>query len=147
MTRRGPAGRRAARRGVGIERDGDGRRCGCEPRGGRRPAVPVRVAGQLTVNGTGALLGAYLGGQGIAQLLAVYAHGLITDGRLVHVLPEWADEAFPLYAYHHPPRATSARVRVFLDYLSQLFGLATSGSQMTAGMTLDGSLGRGPGAP
>lgn len=84
--------------------------------------VPVRVTGQLTVNGTGALLGACLGGQGFAQLLEVYARDHVADGRLVQVLPEWADETFPLYAYHHAARVTSARVRVFLDFLAKLFG-------------------------
>ena len=90
-------------------------------RGGE--AVPVKVTGQLAVNGTGALLGACLGGQGVAQLLKVYARDFIADGRLVQLLPDWAEETFPLYAYHHPARVTSARVRVFLDYLDELFGL------------------------
>lgn len=57
-----------------------------------REVVPVRMAGQLTVNGTSALLGACLGGQGLAQLLEVYARDYVADGRLVQVLPEWADE-------------------------------------------------------
>ena len=92
--------------------------------GGEAEVVPVRVTGQLTVNGTGGLLGACLGGQGLAQLLEVYARDYLADGRLVHVLPDWADETFPLYAYHHAARVTSARVRVFLDYIADLLGRA-----------------------
>jgi DNA-binding transcriptional LysR family regulator len=90
--------------------------------------VPVRVAGQLTVNGTGGLLGACLGGQGLAQLLEVYARDYLADGRLVQVLPEWADETFPLYAYHHAARVTSARVRAFLDYVAALLGRGRPGA-------------------
>jgi DNA-binding transcriptional LysR family regulator len=87
-----------------------------------REVVPVRVSGRLTVNGTGALLAACLGGQGLAQLLEVYARDFLADGRLVQVLPDWADETFPLYAYHHAARVTSATVRVFLDYVAELVG-------------------------
>lgn len=87
-----------------------------------REVVPVRVAGRLTVNGTGALLAACLGGQGLAQLLEVYARAFLADGRLVQVLPDWADETFPLYAYHHAARVTSPRVRAFLDHIAELVG-------------------------
>lgn len=63
--------------------------------------VPFDAAGRLMVNDTGMLLGACLGGAGIAQLLELYARDILADGRLVLLLPEWADETFPLYAYHH----------------------------------------------
>ncbi|EYF08721.1 LysR family transcriptional regulator [Chondromyces apiculatus] len=85
-----------------------------------KKAVPVKVSGQLMVNDTGALLGACLGGQGFAQLLDVYARQFIEAGSLVQVLPEWADEMFPLYAYHHSPKLMSAKVRAFLDYVVSL---------------------------
>jgi hypothetical protein len=46
------------------------------------------------VNDTGGLLGACLGGGGIAQLLEIYARPLIEAGTLVQLLPDWADETF-----------------------------------------------------
>ncbi|ABO55557.1 LysR family transcriptional regulator [Burkholderia vietnamiensis] len=82
--------------------------------------VPVDAAGRLTVNDTGGLLGACLGGVGIAQLLELYARDVLADGRLVQLLPEWADETFPLYAYHHASNLVSAKVRVFLDFVREL---------------------------
>jgi len=33
------------------------------------------------------------------------------------VLPEWTDEVYPLYAYHHPAPLISAKVRAFLDFV------------------------------
>ncbi len=82
-----------------------------------KKVVAVNASGQLSVNEVGPLLGACLGGQGIAQLLDLYTRDLIAEGRLVHVLPDWADETYPLYAYHHAARLQSAKVRAFLDFV------------------------------
>ena len=82
--------------------------------------MPFDAAGRLMVNDTGMLLGACLGGAGIAQLLELYARDILADGRLVLLLPAWADETFPLYAYHHASNLVSAKVRVFLDFVRAL---------------------------
>jgi DNA-binding transcriptional LysR family regulator len=72
------------------------------------------------VNEVGSLLAACLGGQGIAQVLELYTRELLADGRLVRVLPEWADETYPLYAYHHSAQLMSAKVRAFLEFVVAL---------------------------
>jgi DNA-binding transcriptional LysR family regulator len=87
-------------------------------RGGE--VVPFRAAGRLMVNDTGALLGACLGGVGIAQLLELYTKGLLSEGRVIQLLPDWAEETFPLYAYHHASNLISAKVRSFLDFVRGL---------------------------
>ncbi|CAN7649221.1 LysR family transcriptional regulator [Rhizobium sp. LjRoot30] len=81
---------------------------------------PFAAMGRLMVNDTGSLLGACLGGGGIAQLLELYAKDFIAQQRLVEVLPDWSDETFPLYAYHHASQLVSAKVRVFLDFIQEL---------------------------
>lgn len=85
-----------------------------------KKVVAVNATGQLTVNATGPLLAACVGGQGIAQLLDLYSRELVADGRLVQVLPEWAEETYPLHAYHHSPQLMSAKVRAFLDFVVAL---------------------------
>ncbi|UQA63590.1 LysR family transcriptional regulator [Polyangium aurulentum] len=85
-----------------------------------KKVVPVNASGQLMVNGVGPLLAACLAGQGIAQLLELYTRELLADGRLVQVLPEWAEETYPLYAYHHSAQLMSAKVRAFLDFVVAL---------------------------
>jgi len=85
-----------------------------------KESVPLRASGQLMVNDTGLLLGACLGGQGIAQPLELYCRDLLADGRLIQLLPDWAEETFPLYVYHHAPARISAKVRAFLDYVLEL---------------------------
>lgn len=83
-------------------------------------AVPVNASGRLTVNDTAGLVGACLGGAGVAQLLSLYARDMIADGRLVQLLPDWAEETFPLYVYHNAMNTMSARMRAFLDFLTEI---------------------------
>jgi len=85
-----------------------------------KTTIPVNATGQLMVNASAPLLEACIGGQGIAQLIELYARAPLAEGRLVQVLPEWADETYPLYAYHHSSRFVSAKVRTFLDYVVAL---------------------------
>ncbi len=85
-----------------------------------KKVVPVNVSGQLMVNESGSLLAACLGGQGIAQVLELYTRDFLADGRLVQVLPEWAEETYPLYAYHHSAQLMSAKVRAFLEFVVAL---------------------------
>jgi DNA-binding transcriptional LysR family regulator len=82
-----------------------------------KKVVPVNASGPLMVNQLGSVLAACIASQGIAQLLEFHARPLFADGQLVQVLPEWADEVYPLYAYHHAAPLLSARVRAFLDFV------------------------------
>jgi DNA-binding transcriptional LysR family regulator len=85
-----------------------------------KKVVSVNVSGQLMVNEVGPLLAACLAGQGIAQVLELYTREFLADGRLVQVLPEWAEETYPLYAYHHSAQLMSAKVRAFLEFVVAL---------------------------
>ncbi|WP_425645330.1 LysR substrate-binding domain-containing protein [Agrobacterium leguminum] len=82
--------------------------------------VEIIPSGQMMVTDTGGLLAACLSGQGIAQPLEIYTRPLLDDGQLVQLLPDWADETFPLYVYHHAPKLMSAKVRAFLDFLDEM---------------------------
>jgi DNA-binding transcriptional LysR family regulator len=85
-----------------------------------KKTVPVNVSGQVMVNQGSALMAACLSGLGIAQLFEVYSRELLATGRLIQVLPEWAEETYPLYAYHHSGQLMSAKVRAFLDFVVAL---------------------------
>jgi DNA-binding transcriptional LysR family regulator len=85
-----------------------------------KKVVPVNASGQLMVNEVGPLLAACLAGQGIAQVLELYTRAHVAEGNLVQVLPEWAEETYPLYAYHHSAQLMSAKVRAFLEFVVAL---------------------------
>jgi len=82
--------------------------------------VPVKAAGQLMVNDAGALVAACVAGQGIAQILEPYTRAFISSGQLTQLLPDWADETYPLHAYYHSAQLMSAKVRAFLDFVLAL---------------------------
>ena len=82
-----------------------------------KKTVEISATGPLMVNHFGSMLAACLGGQGIAQLLDIHVREPIEDGRLVHLLPQWADETYPLFAYHHSAQLMSAKVRAFIDFV------------------------------
>ena len=84
----------------------------------RKKIVEVAVRGQLLVNEGGTLIAACLAGQGVSQLIEMYVREHIAAGRLVQLLPAWAEETYPLYAYHHSPQLQSAKVRAFLAFVA-----------------------------
>lgn len=85
-----------------------------------KETISIRISGQMMVTDTGGLLAACLSGQGIGQPLEIYTRPFLSDGRLIQLLPDWADETFPLYVYHHTPKLMSAKVRAFLDYVAEI---------------------------
>lgn len=82
-----------------------------------RQKLRVAVAGRLTTNDAGTLLGACVGGQGIAQVFALGTEDLLRRGELVELFPDWADERFPLYAFHLSRHVPPAKVRAFVDFV------------------------------
>jgi DNA-binding transcriptional LysR family regulator len=41
-------------------------------------------------------------------------------GELVHILTDWSDEIYPLYAYHPSRHLPPAKVRAFLDFVQEI---------------------------
>jgi DNA-binding transcriptional LysR family regulator len=61
-----------------------------------------------------------LGGLGIGQPFEFSVHEHLAAGRLVQVLPEWADERYPLHLYHRSRDYPSAKVRAFIRFVRAL---------------------------
>jgi DNA-binding transcriptional LysR family regulator len=89
--------------------------------------VEVRVTGRLVLNDLATKLTACAAGHGITQTFELGLDTLLSSGELVQILPEWAEERFPLYAYHPSRHLLSAKVRAFLDFvLASITGSALS---------------------
>lgn len=82
--------------------------------------VPFAASGRIMVNDTGSLIGACRSGAGVAQLLELYVRDTLLDGELIHVLPDWSDETFPLYAYYRQSDLMPAKLRAFLDFVREI---------------------------
>lgn len=84
-------------------------------RGGE--VVQVATSGRLMVAEFGTMLGACLGGVGIARVKAIGVQHLIRQGALVALLPDWLGESFPLYALYPSRHLPAAKVRAFIDFV------------------------------
>jgi DNA-binding transcriptional LysR family regulator len=79
--------------------------------------VEVEVTGRLVMNDLATKLTACAAGHGIAQTIEFGLDSLLASGELVQILPDWAEERFPLYAYHPSRHLPPAKVRAFLDFV------------------------------
>ena len=43
----------------------------------------------------------------------------------MQLLPEWAEERFPLYAYYHSRQHPPAKIRAFLNFLAEITAAVT----------------------
>jgi DNA-binding transcriptional LysR family regulator len=88
--------------------------------------VPVKVKSRIVLNDLATKLAACIAGHGITQSVAFGLAPLIASGELVQILPDWADERFPLYCYYPSRHLPPAKARAFLDFLLASVGAATS---------------------
>ena len=51
---------------------------------------------------------------------------------IVQSLADWAEERYPLYAYHPSRNLLPAKVRAFLDFMLDSIARPTSGENVTA---------------
>jgi DNA-binding transcriptional LysR family regulator len=81
--------------------------------------LPIKVASRLMLSDAGTMLTECLAGTGICQVLAIAVKDQLAKGRLVNLFPDWADETFPLYALYPSRHHPAAKVRAFIDFVSQ----------------------------
>jgi len=75
----------------------------------------------LSVNDSTASLAAGLAGLGIVQTATFMAAPHFASGALVPVLLDWFAETIPLFVVYPPNRHLSAKLRVFVDWVAELF--------------------------
>jgi DNA-binding transcriptional LysR family regulator len=75
----------------------------------------------VSVNDGNAALAAGLAGLGVLHTLRLVAQPHIKAGTLVPILMDWSADAVPISIIYAANRHLSARVRVFMDWVVQLF--------------------------
>lgn len=76
---------------------------------------------RLAMNDGDACLVGCLAGVGIANLPTFMVQDYVACGELVVVLGQYLSENFPLYALYPQNRHLSSKVRVFIDWIAELF--------------------------
>lgn len=82
----------------------------------------VRVKGRVHANNGDTLRAAALAGQGILAQPSFLVGPDLAAGRLVEVLPGWEMQELGVYAVYPSRRHMSAKLRVLLDFLGEVFG-------------------------
>ncbi|MFB4392858.1 MULTISPECIES: LysR substrate-binding domain-containing protein [unclassified Pseudomonas] len=75
----------------------------------------------VSVNDANAMLAAALAGLGVLQAPRFMAQAHLESGALVRLLADWTQAPNPIYIVYSPNRHLSARVRVFVQWLVELF--------------------------
>jgi|HigsolmetaAR202D_1030399.scaffolds.fasta_scaffold00269_33 LysR family transcriptional regulator for bpeEF and oprC len=83
--------------------------------------LEIRGRHVLSVNDASALLAAGLAGLGVIRTSTFMAQMHIGAGHLVPLLLDWCADAVPIYVVYPPNRHLSAKVRVFVDWVADLF--------------------------
>ncbi|WP_371345060.1 LysR substrate-binding domain-containing protein [Ancylobacter sp. IITR112] len=82
----------------------------------------LRLPHVLATNDSTAYLAAGLAGLGITQTIEAMIGPYLESGALVRVLPEWHAGPIVLHVVYAPNRHLSSRLRVFVDWVAELFG-------------------------
>lgn len=83
--------------------------------------VQVTLPSQVALNDSYAYTAAGLSGLGIVQMARFLMQPLIDDGRLVPILQDWANDPMAINVVYPHNRHVSSKVRVFVDWIAELF--------------------------
>ena len=83
----------------------------------------IEVAGRhvVSVNDSNANLSAGLAGLGVVRVTTFMAREHFESGALVPLMLDWCSETIPLFVVYAPNRHLSTKVRVFVDWVAELF--------------------------
>jgi DNA-binding transcriptional LysR family regulator len=84
--------------------------------------IEVSTRSMAAVNESTAHLSSLLAGLGVGQTFRVVARSHIDSGRLVPVLEDWTRPKHSLHVMYPPNRHLNAKLRVFVDWVAQVFG-------------------------
>lgn len=93
-------------------------------RGDERIEVPMR--GVIALNDSNAYVEAGLAGLGIIQMTDYLVERHVRSGRMVQVLPDWQSDPLPIHVVYPQNRHLSAKVRVFVEWIAELFAANSS---------------------
>jgi LysR family transcriptional regulator for bpeEF and oprC len=88
-------------------------------RGDEKFVVPMR--GVIALNDSNAYVTAGIAGLGVIQMTDYLMDKHVKAGEMVQLLPDWTSEALPVHVVYPQNRHLSAKVRVFVEWIAELF--------------------------
>lgn len=90
----------------------------------QRGAETIEISGRyiVAVNDGNAYVAAGLAGLGILNMPIFMAGEHLASGALRQILPDWTSDPMPLYIVYPPNRHLSTKLRVFVEWVAEVFG-------------------------
>jgi DNA-binding transcriptional LysR family regulator len=85
-----------------------------------KQTIEIAVAGRVIMDDPSAAVAACIAAQGVFQSLDIGLDAWFASGELVHILPDWSSERYPVYAYHPSRHLPPAKVRPVLDFVVEI---------------------------
>jgi LysR family transcriptional regulator for bpeEF and oprC len=86
-----------------------------------KESIHIESSSRLLTNESNAHLAAGLAGIGILYSFEWKLRPYLDDGRLVSILDDWQPPPYPFHLVYPPNRHMSTRVKVFMDWLFEVF--------------------------
>jgi LysR family transcriptional regulator for bpeEF and oprC len=83
--------------------------------------IVLNLEGHVALNDADAYRAAGMAGLGVMQVPEVTIRAALKDGTLVRILSDWQTDTLPIYVMYPQNRHLSAKVRVFVDWIAELF--------------------------
>ncbi|WP_334190354.1 LysR family transcriptional regulator [Noviherbaspirillum sp.] len=83
--------------------------------------MQMRLPGRIALNDSDAYVAACLAGVGVAQLPIFVVCPYLQSGQLELLLEDWRVDPLPLHVVYPQNRHLSAKVRVFVEWIAELF--------------------------
>ena len=87
----------------------------------------MKMQHHIGVNESNAHLAAAVAGMGIIQTFYYAAKDELNNGTLVEILQAWRPTSYPFYVVYPQNRYMTHRLRVFIDWLTEVFPAALRG--------------------
>lgn len=83
--------------------------------------IDIAMPGVIALNDSHTYVQAGLAGLGVIQMTDYLLLQHVAAGRMVQLLPDWTSEPLPVHIVYPQNRHLSAKVRVFVEWVSDLF--------------------------
>ena len=83
--------------------------------------IEVMLPGAIALNDSNAYVKAGLAGLGVINMTDYLLSEQLSTGKMVRLLPEWRCDPIPVHVVYPHNRHLSAKVRVFVEWVSELF--------------------------